>query len=63
MYSNKHDKAERANEDIYDDFKLKKTFDLRGLFNVISIAYRLMLARRLRHRSTFIQTGSECGVW
>ena len=33
MYSNE---SERANEDIYNDFKLKKPFGLHGLLNNIS---------------------------
>ena len=28
--------AERANWDIYDDFKLKKPFGLHGLYNYMS---------------------------
>ena len=34
MYSNE---AERADQDIYDDFKLKKTFCLHGLYKNIVI--------------------------
>ena len=38
MYSNE---AERADKDIYDDFKLKTLFDLYGLYKKHFIALRV----------------------
>ena len=46
MYSNE---AERANQDIYDDFKLKeRIFGLHGVHTHISVAGP-SLSRRLKH--------------
>ena len=39
MYSNE---AERADQVIYDDFKLNKPFGLHGLYRNISLLWRLI---------------------
>ena len=42
-YNKYSNEAERASKDIYDDFKLKKTFGLHGLYKNISALQGLTL--------------------